>query len=228
MTDRLYLLDSSLLDFEARVVEARSRDGRPAVVLDRTAFYPEGGGQPADRGTLGGVRVLDVQEDGGEVLHVLEGAAPAGRVDGHVDPVRRRDHVQQHHGQHLLSAAFEARAGARTVSFHLGEETCTIDLEVSAASLGPAALREVEAAANDLVFRDLPVTARQLSAEEIARLPLRRAPAKGSRVVVVGDEILELARQPPQRARGSVKDLVHQSIPAFSSAGRTRPRERQP
>ncbi len=187
MTDRLYLDDSALLDFDATVVAVRDRGGRPAVVLDRTAFYPEGGGQPADRGTLGGVPVLDVQEDAGEVLHVLGGAPPAGRVAGRVDPARRRDHVQQHHGQHLLSAAFEARAGARTLSFHLGEETCTIDLDVPVARLAPAVLREVEAAANDLVFRDLPVTARELSPDELARLPLRKAPAKGSRVVVVGD-----------------------------------------
>ncbi len=187
MAERLYLADASLLDFDARVVGVRTREGRPAVVLDRTAFYPEGGGQPADRGTLGGVPVLDVQEDGGDILHVLGGDAPAGPVAGRVDGVRRRDHVQQHHGQHLLSAAFEAQAGARTVSFHLGEETCTIDLDAPAASLGPATLREVEAAANDLVFRDLPVTARELSAEEIARLPLRKPPAKGSRIVVVGD-----------------------------------------
>jgi alanyl-tRNA synthetase len=104
-----------------------------------------------------------------------------------VDGARRRDHVQQHHGQHLLSAAFEARAGARTLSFHLGEETCTIDVDVPAARLGAEALRAVEAAANGLVFRDLPVTARELSPDELARLPLRKAPAKGSRVVVVGD-----------------------------------------
>jgi len=187
VTDRLYLADAALLDFEATVVAVRQHEGRPAAVLDRTAFYPEGGGQPADRGTLGGVPVLDVREEGGEILHVLGGAAPAGRVAGRVDAVRRRDHVQQHHGQHLLSAAFEARIGAGTVSFHLGEETCTIDLAAPAASLGAATLREVEGAANDLVFRDLPVAAKELSGEEIARLPLRKAPEKGSRVVVVGD-----------------------------------------
>jgi alanyl-tRNA synthetase len=197
VTDRLYLSDSALLDFEATVVAVRERGGRPAVVLDRTAFYPEGGGQPADRGTLARVPVVDVQEDAGEVVHVLGGAAPAGAVAGQVDAARRRDHVQQHHGQHLLSAAFEARAAARTVSFHLGEETCTIDLDAPAARLGAAVLRDVEAAANDLVFRDLPVTARELSPEELARLPLRKAPAKGSRVVVVGDLAGEIVDASP-------------------------------
>jgi alanyl-tRNA synthetase len=187
VTERLYLADSGLLEFDAEVVRVASQGGRAAVVLDRTAFYPEGGGQPADRGTLGGVPVVDVQDAGGEILHVLGGEPPSGRVSGQVDAARRRDHVQQHHGQHLLSAAFEARAGAKTLSFHLGEETDTIDLDAPIASLGAAVLREVEAAANDLVFRDLPVTARELSAEEIGRLPLRKPPAKGTRVVVVGD-----------------------------------------
>jgi alanyl-tRNA synthetase len=186
MAERLYLADSALLEFEAQVLRAAQHGDQPAVILDRTAFYPEGGGQPADRGTLAGVAVLDVQEVDGEIVHVLGGDPPAGKVKGRVDGERRRDHVQQHHGQHLLSAAFEARADARTVSFHLGEETSTIDLDVPVAAVGPK-LRDVETAANDLVFRDLAVTARELSAEELGRLPLRKPPAKGSRVVVVGD-----------------------------------------
>ncbi len=187
MTDRLYLSDSRLLEFEATVTAARELAGRVAVLLDRSAFYPEGGGQPADRGTIGGVPVVDVQEEDGEVLHVLGGPAPAGGVACRVDGPRRRDHVQQHHGQHLLSAAFEATRGARTLSFHLGEATCTIDLDSPAAALDERALRAVEAAANELVFRDLPVTARELSPGELAALPLRKAPTKGARVVVVGE-----------------------------------------
>jgi alanyl-tRNA synthetase len=188
VTERLYLDDPWLLSFDAVLVGLGEHAGRPAAVLDRTAFYPEGGGQPADRGELAGAPVLDVQEAGGEVLHLLggaPGARPGERVAGRVDPARRRDHVQQHHGQHLLSAAFERVRGMRTVSFHLGEATCTIDLEGPAAALDAPALRGVEAAANDLVWRDLPVAARALSPEELARLPLRKAPAKGSRVVIV-------------------------------------------
>lgn len=185
MTLRLDLADPSLLRFDAEVVAVRMLGGRPAVVLDRTAFYPEGGGQPADRGRLGGVPVVDVQEVDGEVLHALEGEPPAGRVTGEVDAARRRDHVQQHHGQHLLSAAFEKVAGARTVSFHLGQESCTIDLDQPIAALGPEPLRAAEALANELVFRDLPVTVREFSPAELARLPLRKEPARGSRVVVV-------------------------------------------
>ncbi|MGC3999922.1 MAG: alanyl-tRNA editing protein [Anaeromyxobacter sp.] len=185
MTVRLDLDDPSLLRFEAQVLAVRELAGRLAVVLDRTAFYPEGGGQPADRGQLGGVPVVDVQEVGGEVLHALEGAAPTGHVAGEVDGARRLDHLQQHHGQHLLSAAFERVAGARTLSFHLGAELCTIDLDRAPGALGPEVLRAVEAEANRLVFADLPVTVRTFAPEELARLPLRKAPEKGARVVVV-------------------------------------------
>ena len=187
VTERLYLHDAALVRFDAVVTGVRVLGGRPAVVLDRTAFYPEGGGQPADRGNIGGVPVVDVQEVDGEIVHALSAGAPEGRVACEVDPDRRRDHVQQHHGQHLLSAAFEATGGARTLSFHLGEGTSTIDVDAPASVLDEATLRRVEAAANDLVFRDLAVTARELGPQELAALPLRKAPAKGTRVVVVGD-----------------------------------------
>jgi alanyl-tRNA synthetase len=187
VTLRLWLSDPDLLEFDAHVVAARSMRDRPAVVLDRTAFYPEGGGQPADRGELGGVPVLDVQELEGEVVHLLGAPAPSGAVRGRVDPVRRRDHLQQHHGQHLLSSAFETVFGAPTISFHLGAELCTIDLDAPVARLDGAALRAAEARANDLVFRDLPVEARDFSPAELEALPLRKEALKGSRVVVVGD-----------------------------------------
>jgi alanyl-tRNA synthetase len=102
----LYRDDPYLLEFDARVVERREHRGRPAVVLDRTAFYAESGGQPWDTGTLGGARVVEVQHDGGRVVHVVEALPAADAVHGVVDAVRRRDHLQQHHGQHLLSRAF--------------------------------------------------------------------------------------------------------------------------
>src|SRR6266568_5221944 len=145
MTARLYLDDPDLVRFDAQLLSIRPCEGRPAAILDRTAFYPEGGGQPADRGRLGGVEVLDVREVEGEILHLLGAELAPGRVEGEVDAARRRDHLQQHHGQHLLSAAFETTAGAPTVSFHLGVETCTIDLDLPADRLGPEALRAAEA-----------------------------------------------------------------------------------
>jgi alanyl-tRNA synthetase len=185
MTERLYLQDPYLTRFTARVVTVADMDKRPAAILDRSAFYPEGGGQPADRGTLGGAAVIDVQERDGMVLHVLDRALQPGEVEGVVDWQRRFDHMQQHHGQHLLSAAFERVLEAPTVSFHLGERTCTIDLDCSISRLDSAALRTVEAAANETVWRNLAVVARDFAAEERARLALRKEPVKGDRVVLV-------------------------------------------
>jgi len=196
VTDRLYLLDPYLRHFEAEVLGSREREGRPAVVLSRTAFYPEGGGQPGDRGAIAGVPVVDVQERDGEILHLLGGPAPTGAVRCELDWPRRFDHMQQHHGQHLLSAAFERVAGARTVSFHLGEALCTIDLDRPAAQLGPERLRQVEAACNQTLFADLPVVARELLPEELSQLSLRKEAVRGSRVVLVGDPAAPLDASP--------------------------------
>ncbi len=185
MTVRLYLTDPHLTRFDAQVVARRTLKDRPAVVLSRTAFYPEGGGQPADRGTLSGVRVVDVQEVDGDVLHILDGDAPEGQVQGEVDWDRRLDHMQQHHGQHLLSAAFKKVLDANTVSMHIGEETCTIDLTVPVSRLDGTALRQVEAACNASIWRDLEVIARDFTGEERAQLSLRKDAVKGDRVVLV-------------------------------------------
>jgi alanyl-tRNA synthetase len=185
MTERLYLQDAYLTRFTARILSVSDVGGRAAAVLDRSAFYPEGGGQPADRGTLGGAAVVDVQEREGAVLHLLDRALQPGEVEGIVDWQRRFDHMQQHHGQHLLSAAFERVLQAPTVSFHLGERTCTIDLDCSISRLDAAELRAAEAAANESVWRNLPVVARDFAADERARLALRKEPVKGDRVVLV-------------------------------------------
>ena len=186
MSERLYLSDSYLTRFQAKVLRTLQFKDRLAVVLDRTAFYPEGGGQPGDRGTLGTVPVVDTQEDDGEVLHLLDAANwTAAEVEGTVDWRRRFDHIQQHHGQHLLSAAFLRVHGAATVSFHLGESTCTIDLDCSIDKLRPDALRATEAAANESVWRDLPIIARDFVGEERARLSLRKEAVKGDRVILV-------------------------------------------
>jgi alanyl-tRNA synthetase len=184
MTDaRLYYSDSYLRVFSARVV-ARDRFGsNPAVALDRSAFYPEGGGQPADRGLLNGVAVLDVQARDGVVWHALERELPGDAVEGEVDWPRRFDHMQQHHGQHLLSAAFVEALGLQTVSFHLGALTSTIDLDAPA--LGAEQVAAAESLANEVVWQDRPVQARFVSAGELAALPLRKAPAVSGPVRVV-------------------------------------------
>ena len=172
MTERLYYSDPYLREFDASVAERTSHDGRPAVILDRTAFYPASGGQPFDTGTLGGVNVVEViDRDDGSVLHVLDRDIDGSGVHGTIDWERRFDHMQQHTGQHVLSAAFDRVANARTESFHLGVDYSTIDLarEVSAADVARA-----EAAANRVLWEDRPVVIRFATSEEAAGLPLRK------------------------------------------------------
>ncbi len=153
MTDRLYYTDSYLRQFTARIVE-RSADGR-TVYLDRTAFYPASGGQPCDTGAIAGVPVLDVADDGERIAHHLARPLDGTVVECAIDWSRRFDHMQQHTGQHVLSAVFEEWLGLHTVSFHLGAESSTIDLEGGAVE--PGAVLEAERRANDIVFANRPV-----------------------------------------------------------------------
>ncbi len=187
MTEKLFHLDPYLRTFTARVVRRGEREGQPFVALDRTAFYATSGGQPFDSGTLGGARVVDVVEDGNDLLHVLERAIDRDEVSGEIDWPRRHDHMQQHHGQHLLSQAFIRAADAETVSFHLGPETSTIDLNVP--DLHEARVREAEDVANRVVFEDREGSARVYDADEVKKLPLRKPPtvSEGIRIVSVPD-----------------------------------------
>ncbi len=177
MTERLYHADPYLREFTARVV----RKTPEGVVLDRTAFYPAGGGQPCDLGTLNGLPVTDVVEAGDDVVHAVDGPLE-GEVRGAIDWARRRAHMQQHHGQHLLSEAFVRVAQAQTTSFHLGRRGCTIDLDrkVSAAHLEGA-----EAVANETVWANRPVEVAIFTPEEAARLPMRKPPPAAGRIRVV-------------------------------------------
>ncbi|MBC7224597.1 MAG: alanyl-tRNA editing protein, partial [Anaerolineae bacterium] len=183
-TTRLYYDDPYLTEFTARVVERLEWDGHPAVVLDRTAFYPTSGGQPHDTGRLQDVRVVGVEEDPeGRVVHLLERPLQADEVRGQVDWARRFDHMQQHTGQHILSQACWRTLRAETVGFHLGEEAATIDLDVP--DLDLAALERAEVLANDIVCQDLPVHTAFLTDDEAATLPLRKPPAVHGKIRVV-------------------------------------------
>ena len=163
MTLRLHLDDPYVLEFDAAVLSRREHEGRPAVVLDRTAFYAESGGQPWDTGTLGEARVVAVVEEAGDVLHVLDRPLTADRVHGVVDAERRRDHMQQHHGQHLLSKAFVEAAQAATIAFHLGGEVTTIDLD---RLVGEEQVRAAERRANEVAWQARPVRVSTLTAAE--------------------------------------------------------------
>ena len=164
--EQCYLADPYRIDFSARVRKTElAGEGLSAVYLDTTFFYPDSGGQPDDRGTLGGMSVVAVGEGENGVRHLVKGELRAGtEVEGHIDWARRFDHMQQHSGQHLLSRVFLESFKLTTVSFHLGEELCTIDLE--GASLREERLDEAEARANETVFGNIPITCRVVGAGE--------------------------------------------------------------
>lgn len=190
-TEKLYYLDAYQRTFDAQVIARGQRDGKPAIALDRTAFYPTGGGQPNDTGVLrdaAGNRhpVLDVQADAELVWHVLGQELPADAVQGELDWDRRFDHMQQHTGQHVLSQAFIVTADAETVAFHLGDKASTIDLNRT--DLDADALARVEAAANRIIDAALPVAASFVAPHELAELPLRKPPKVTENIRIVNVE----------------------------------------
>ena len=187
MTTRLYYHDSFLYEFNAvalDVVSASSSEGRQAAILDQTAFYPTSGGQVFDTGVLmpsGGkqqVRVVEVSErDDGTILHILEDPVTLDKgthVHGTIDVERRRDHMQQHSGQHVLSAAFVQLFNMPTVSFHMGEDYCSIDLDTK--SLSPQQVEAAEKLSNEIVMENRQVGIRFVTQDEARELGLRKLP----------------------------------------------------
>ncbi len=192
MTERLYYGDSYLVAFDARVVRADHRNGRTVAVLDRTLFYPTSGGQPHDTGLLQDLRVVDVVDgEDGSIEHVIEGDLREGQaVHGTIDWERRFDHMQQHTGQHVLSAAFDRLCGARTASFHLGRESSTVDLD---RDLDAASIAQAEAQANDVVWGDRPIRIRSVDPGEAARLPLRKEPVRSGALRLIEVDRFDLS-----------------------------------
>ncbi|HKW35898.1 MAG TPA: DHHA1 domain-containing protein [Candidatus Acidoferrum sp.] len=198
-TRRLYYEDAFLKDFSARVVHCEELPPDLAagiagtawgLLLDRTAFYPTSGGQPHDLGKIGDANVLDVRDEGEEILHVVDRRPSEPDVDCCIHWPRRFDHMQQHTGQHLLSAMFQERYGRPTVSFHLGSEVCTIDLR------GPEPAGEVlegaERAANQVIFENRPVTIRYGTADQLAQLGVRKEVAREGILRAIEIEGVEL------------------------------------
>jgi alanyl-tRNA synthetase len=219
MTERLYYTDPYNREFDATIARVDLRDGRAHVTLDRTSFYPTSGGQPFDTGTLGALHVVDVvDEDDGTITHVIEdvghdfsradGGQDPNRADaslvvgrtvhGAIDWARRFDHMQQHTGQHVLSAAFDRLFGVRTVSFHLGASASTIDLAPrqgsgQARELAPRDIAAAEGEANRIVWENRPVTIRFADAEDAAKLPLRKEPKREGRLRLIDVENFDLS-----------------------------------
>jgi len=185
--ERLFWQDPYRIEFHANVTRRLEELEQSAVILDRTCFYPTSGGQPHDTGSLNEARVLDVLENDGEIIHVLDRPLHDDAVVGRIDWPRRQDHMQQHAGQHLLSAAFLRLIGAATVSFHLGAEESTIDIDCK--SLSTEQVDQVEEYANQIVLANTAIIARQYTQAELAGIPLRKPPTVEGlvRVVSIGD-----------------------------------------
>jgi len=184
MTERLYYDDSYLQRFEARVLKV-SPDGL-RVYLNRTAFYPSSGGQPFDIGQLGGVDVIDVIDEDDSIAHVLKHPLDESEVDGVIDWQRRFDHMQQHTGQHLLSAVLADLFDAPTVSFHLGADSSTIDIE---RTLEAPEIRRAEVRANEIVFEDRPVIVTYHDSSD--GLELRKATEREGTIRVISIQDLD-------------------------------------
>lgn len=171
MTRRLYYEDGHRLDFWGVVTDCRPTGDNFLICLNQTAFYPEGGGQPADRGSLGGLAVLDVQEADGEVVHLCAGPLPPGiAVEGRVDTARRRDLMEQHSGEHIISGLICTHFGCHNVGFHIGSDVVTIDFDTSCTLED---LLPLEAEANRLIRKDLAVEIFTPAHEALAALDYR-------------------------------------------------------
>jgi alanyl-tRNA synthetase len=195
ITERLYYDDSHLLDFDARVTSVTERvSGWVAVTLDRTAFYPTGGGQPSDTGRLNDAHVVEcIEVEDAGVLHVIQGGKleVGAAVTGHVDWPRRLDHIQQHTGQHILSQAFVALYGAETRSFRMMEQVSEIDVALDEPT-DDRIERAVELA-NSIVWENRPVRAQQVTKEEAAQLPLRKDSAREGELRIIEIEGFDLS-----------------------------------
>ena len=170
-TRKLYYEDPFQKGFASTVVSCEEVKGGYAVVLAETVFYPEGGGQPCDTGALGTALVTDVQEHGGVITHTVSAALPVGQtVEGRIDWARRRDHMEQHTGEHILSGTLHRLFGAENVGFHIGFPAVRMDMSVP---LTAGQLAEAEAQANAVIRADAPVRCWYPAPEDLAKLTYR-------------------------------------------------------
>ena len=189
LKDRIYYQNAYKKTFKARIVDnGVDSEGRPYIVLSNTAFYPTGGGQPHDTGTIDGVRVIDVEEVDGEVRHFLDEELHSKKdVECAIDWERRFDHMQQHAGQHILTAAFVQLFGFQTVSFHLGKELVSIDLDIE--EVTGEQLAAAEKLANDIILENRPIETKWVTEHELAEYSLRKplAVTDDIRLVIIPD-----------------------------------------
>jgi len=186
-TKKLFHEDVYKIEFEANVVEKYKEEQGFVFVLDQTCFYPESGGQPSDKGTLNGVEVVHVEERKGDILHVLKKDVSENKVFGKIDWEKRFDHMQQHAGQHILSQSLFELFQAKTLSFHLGAESSTIEFDLR--EISDEESQRVEDRANTIVFQDREIKSYFVSEMDIEKVPLRKPSQKKGliRVIEVSD-----------------------------------------
>ena len=189
MTQKLYYDSAYTREWHTQITGRVDKEDGTYITLAETAFYPHGGGQPCDLGRIGGVAVLDVNIEDGEVWHKVEQAPEQKEVQCEIDWERRFDHMQHHTGQHLLSAITLKLADAMTLSFHLGTEYATID--VAAAELGADQLTAIEQEVNRQIYRNARISSSWVTAEEAARLPLVKQPSVTEDIRIVEMEGVE-------------------------------------
>ncbi|WP_075980456.1 alanyl-tRNA editing protein [Bacillus massilinigeriensis] len=187
---KLFYQDPYIKSFSAKMIcQQEDESGKPYVVLDKTTFYPTGGGQPYDTGTLNGVEVLQVEEIDGVIRHYVEHPLPSTIeiIVGEINWDRRFDHMQQHAGQHILSAAFEELFNINTIGFHLGIDLVTIDLDIE--ELNEETAWKAERRANEIVLDNRPIETKWVSANELSQYPLRKRPSvtEDIRLVIIPD-----------------------------------------
>lgn len=183
MLNHSYYSDPFLTTLDTDVIEVRPTQDRFHIILADTIFYPTGGGQPHDAGQIGDAQVLDVFEEDGQVVHVVDREVPHGKVTLTLDWERRFYHMQHHTGQHLLSAEFSNRYGWATQGFHLGENYTTID--ITTPELTEEVIQEVEQAVNQVIYEDRPIQAYLVTPEQAAQLPVRKAPTVSEDIRIV-------------------------------------------
>lgn len=186
MNKRLYYKDPYLKEFKGKILEKIRIDGKPAIVLDNTCFYPTSGGQPNDLGYIQNMPIVDVIEDKEKIIHILKEDIEEKCEDtiiGKIDWKRRFDHMQQHSGQHILSAAFEKLWDADTVSFNLGDEICSIDIMKD--NITSEEIKKVEELANDIVLKNMPIEVYFVEREKVGKLNLRKLPPQKGKIRIV-------------------------------------------
>ena len=182
-TKQLYFDNPDQVEFKAYVIGREKHEQGPVLILDQTCFYPESGGQPADKGRINGVEVLAVLEKDAQILHVMQSEVESDEVNGVIEWETRFDHMQQHSGQHILSQCFDTLFDAKTLSFRLGLRTSTV--EIDKRDIMEDEVEKVETLANEIVFQDEEICTYITPEEMIEKVPLRKPPQKKGHIRVV-------------------------------------------